>query len=129
MASRIGWIDTARIIGMLAIIYGHFFPSKGQGFVYSFSVPIFFFLSGYLTKIDSCNFKEAFKKVFYSLFVPMFIFILYNWFFVLKHNHFELRINTTIEPVYRTILGCHQPILGTMWVVYDLIIIRLLSLI
>lgn len=54
---RIGFIATARCIGILLVVFGHSFPfnvsippvlSKVNAFIYAFHMPLFLFLSGYL---------------------------------------------------------------------------------
>jgi acyltransferase len=49
-------MDNARAIGIILIVYGHtqcgYF---GKAFIYSFHVPLFFFLSGYLLKESNLN--------------------------------------------------------------------------
>ncbi len=47
-AGRIVWLDAARGIGILLIIVGHIIPMTlpFSHFIYSFHVPLFFFLSG-----------------------------------------------------------------------------------
>ncbi len=45
---RIAWLDGARGIGILLIVLGHVIPMTTpiSHFIYSFHVPLFFFLSG-----------------------------------------------------------------------------------
>ena len=50
MKKRIEWIDCVRAVGMVLIIIGHTYAvGFWQNLVYAINVPIFFFLSGYLT--------------------------------------------------------------------------------
>lgn len=45
--SRIKWIDNARAIGILLVVLGHsLIPASIQTYIYSFHMPLFFFLSG-----------------------------------------------------------------------------------
>lgn len=49
---RISWVDNAKAIGIFLVVFGH---TKGidpliRNFIYSFHVPLFFFLSGVLLK-------------------------------------------------------------------------------
>ena len=37
-----------KTIGIYLIVLGHMFPKPGTIFIYSFSVPLFFFISGFL---------------------------------------------------------------------------------
>lgn len=68
---RILWIDYMKAIGMYLIVLGHFFPI-GHKFIYVFSVPLFFIISGFLTKRESSQ-KEFWKKLWYNLALPMII--------------------------------------------------------
>ena len=60
--ARMVWIDWMKAIGMYLIVLGHFF-AIGHKFVYVFSVPIFFVISGFLSKREA-NQKEFWKKIF-----------------------------------------------------------------
>ena len=46
---RLNWLDWMKVIGMYLIVYGHF-SSYGHKFIYTFSVPLFFMISGFLFK-------------------------------------------------------------------------------
>lgn len=50
MQQRKVWINWAKVLGMLAIIYGHCFPEGMSNFIYAFNVPVFFLISGYLCR-------------------------------------------------------------------------------
>ena len=48
---RTFWIDVAKTIGIFLIVFSHFDQSGfTESFLWSFHVPLFFFISGYLTK-------------------------------------------------------------------------------
>lgn len=49
-ANRILWVDTAKALGMFFIVLGHFFPPYISPWIYTFNVPLFFFISGFLAK-------------------------------------------------------------------------------
>ncbi len=67
---RIAWIDLARGIGILLILLGHL-PGLGKlgTWIFSFHVPLFFFLSGYLFKND-LSFLPFLKKKAKALLLP-----------------------------------------------------------
>ena len=44
---RIEYFDTAKFIGMMMIILGHFGVPEINRFVYTFHIPLFFLISGY----------------------------------------------------------------------------------
>lgn len=48
---RIAWLDLVKGIGICAVILGHMSVPEAVGkFIFSFHMPLFFFISGYLTK-------------------------------------------------------------------------------
>ena len=58
---RLQHIDIAKGIAICLMVYGHT-NSYGMSFIYSFHMPLFFILSGYLTKLnvpDGQTFKFA----------------------------------------------------------------------
>ena len=57
------WIDWMKVLGMFAIIWGHCFPQLFSDFLYAFNVPLFFFISSYLSK------KESQNSIFWSIVV------------------------------------------------------------
>ncbi len=69
---RITWIDMAKGYGILAVFIGHMVQSSPLGlFVYSFHLPLFFFISGYLFKTDG-NLWHFLKKKARSILLPYF---------------------------------------------------------
>jgi fucose 4-O-acetylase-like acetyltransferase len=73
---RVHWIDIARGIGIIFIIYAHMLGSHDFRYLfYSFHIPLFFFLSGVVYNHQKYgNFLTFFKKSVRSLLVPYFIF-------------------------------------------------------
>lgn len=50
MNNRIEWIDMAKGYGVILVILGHFGLEKLGYWIYSFHMPLFFFLAGYVFK-------------------------------------------------------------------------------
>ncbi len=75
--NRIEWIDFARGAGILLVLLGHttFLPLIPKGYIYSFHMPLFFVLSGYVFVCKS-TFKEFTVKRLKSLVLPYFSFLL-----------------------------------------------------
>lgn len=78
---RINWIDWAKFLGIALVVFGHteFDESNMfiRKFIYSFHMPLFFFISGFLFKLKEDNFREYLKNSFVSLMIPyLFFFIL-----------------------------------------------------
>ncbi len=80
--SRVNFVDIARIYGIALVYYGHFIESYMKAgsavaamqykFVYSFHMPLFFILSGYIAKeqLADTHFSLYFKKHAASRLVP-----------------------------------------------------------
>lgn len=87
---RIRWIDIARGIGIIFIIYAHVLGSNDfRHLFYAFHIPLFFFLSGIFYKKD-VSFTAFLTKSAKRLLVPYFIFAFltyFLWFFNLKNHN------------------------------------------
>ncbi|MBR1386550.1 MAG: acyltransferase family protein [Bacilli bacterium] len=73
MIKRIKWIDTLRGIGMFFVIFGHAFVNKKniiRKYIYSFHMPLFFFISGLTTKRSDIKVLPFIKKKMKSLLLP-----------------------------------------------------------
>ena len=80
---RITWLDMAKGIGMLCVIVGHVSPYTALWkWFYTFHLPLFFLLSGYVFKMGD-NFSTFFKKKCKSLLLPYLglgiPMLLFNW--------------------------------------------------
>ncbi|HRN96319.1 MAG TPA: acyltransferase family protein [Candidatus Levybacteria bacterium] len=76
MKQRVGWIDIARGIGILAVLYGHAVSGDSyRHIVYAFHMPLFFFLSGIVFRPQKYRefFPFLWKNVVTILF-PYFLF-------------------------------------------------------
>ena len=77
---RILWIDVAKAIGTILVVLGHLCyvcssPKVNQA-IYSFHVPLFFFLSGFvITRHKNETLTSFFKSKFFRLIFPAFIYI------------------------------------------------------
>ena len=71
-SSRIGWIDTAKGIGLLCVILGHLHIPLVDTWVYFFHMPLFFFLSGVVFSGGKYDFKTFLGKKLRSLVIPYF---------------------------------------------------------
>ncbi len=74
--ARISWIDVARGLAILFVIYGHGLAANSPRFlIYSFHMPLFFFLSGYVFHSrKNGSFFASLKKDFRRIMIPYFIF-------------------------------------------------------
>lgn len=101
---RIDWIDTAKGIGILLVVIGHVSRNQEiQNFIYSFHMPLFFMISGFLYKH-----KENFKKnKFKRLIVPYFLFsILWFFYWVLVEKNVRGQDNVSVFGQFINIFLC-----------------------
>ena len=103
--TRIQWIDTAKLIGIYLVILGHISMSYKEitNVIYSFHMPLFFFLSGLTAKRESV--PTTFKKCVKSLLIPYVCLYLLNYLYFVVNGY--LRHPEKIEEV-----GLLKPILG-----------------
>lgn len=85
--TRITWIDMAKGYGTILVIYAHLGVGELWTWIYSFHLPLFFFLSGYVfsTKYD---FKEFLIRKIKAIIVPYFCYGTIMIAFVLLWNKF-----------------------------------------
>ena len=120
---RIIWIDRMKVIGMYFIIAGHLFPI-GYTYIYAFSVPLFFLISGFLYKQEHSNYI-FWKKIALNFIVPLFSIrtIMYFWemYIYTESEHF-----LSISEYWLFMLKGYQNCLGACWFIYTLILIRII---
>ena len=135
--NRINWIDWAKCLAITMVVYGHI-PQTEVSFppfyICTFHIPLFFFISGYLTK-TRINTKEEFTKCIHSLILPYF---LYN---IIFYPYWAIRLYidqgvcfSVFDYVIKPLMGLpflqiNSPISssinGAMWFVAALVIMRL----
>lgn len=91
MKTRIEWIDNLRGIVTILVVLGHLsIPLILQTFIYSFHMPLFFFLSGYLLNKEKFNsMKEFATKKFNSVMIPYFIFAMLSSLIGIANNQLQ----------------------------------------
>ena len=89
------YLDVARFFGIYLVLLGHFPFHEDNVFIknmiYTFHMPLFFYISGYLHKQTKLTF-EYFKKIVFSLIIP---YVIYNLVFLLPHlikNNFNFNL-------------------------------------
>ncbi len=77
---RLDYIDIAKALGMLTIMWGHIAANKSVTFVYAFHIPLFFFLSGMVfVQYKYPDFKSFVKRRIQTLIVPYIIYSFITW--------------------------------------------------
>lgn len=82
MKKRVQWIDMAKGIGLILVMYGHiqFRPYPFYVWLCSFHMPLFFFLSGITFRVKKYeDFQTFFKKKIKALLIPYMIFASVTW--------------------------------------------------
>lgn len=90
MIKRLSYVDIAKGIGISLVVLGHTQFHLLRNIIYSFHMPLFFFISGYLClqKKLELSFKEYFIKIVKNLYIPFLKFSLFYLFF----NNFFVKI-------------------------------------
>ena len=105
MSKRIEYLDIAKGIGILLVVLGHndfeVISVFVQRLIYSFHMPLFFFLSGYFLNA-AIPFFEFVKKRFNSLLKPYLftIFLIYFTSVSFEKMGFNTAIQRTIKSLY-----------------------------
>lgn len=86
---RIFWLDNLKALGIFLVVFGHMIPvSRLQQYIYSFHMPLFFFVSGYLFDQSKYNFGQFFRRRFSTLIIPYLFFAtlcFLFWFFIVRN--------------------------------------------
>lgn len=77
---RLDYIDLAKGLGMLTIMWGHIHTGVSTQLVYAFHIPLFFFLSGLVfSRQRYANFGVFLKKRWKGLIFPYIVFSVLTW--------------------------------------------------
>jgi len=105
MSKRIEYLDIAKGIGILLVVLGHndfeVISLFVQRLIYSFHMPLFFFLSGYFIS-TAVQFFDFVKKRFNALLKPFFftIFLIYFTSVSFEKMGFNMAITRTVKSLY-----------------------------
>ncbi len=127
MSKRIGYLDIARGIGILLVVLGHNDFEAISLFVhqviYSFHIPLFFFLSGYFIN-TSISFFDFFKKRFNSLLRPYLFTIFLIYFTSISFE--KMGFNTAITRIIKSLYGTgHYIDWVQLWFLPELFVVSL----
>ena len=100
MKERREVIDCAKGVAILLVVLGHINSPFGA-FIFSFHMPLFFFLSGLFIN-ERSEAKAFVKKNFIRLIIPFFIFGILGWFIELIK---DLTLNRSIENLNDSLMG------------------------
>ncbi|MBM7655465.1 acyltransferase family protein [Neobacillus cucumis] len=134
MSKRLDWLDIGKGLGMLLVMLGHAaIPTPLKTYIYTFHMPLFFFLSGYLYNKDKFpNLKVFLKRRTKSLILPYIAFSLvaYLWFLLLNHLGLVNYDNNLLTPLLGSVIAERKTIwtvhTGALWFVACLFCTELL---
>ena len=89
---RIHWVDILKFLAIFAVYLGHNGESAGKShaFVYLYSIPLFFFVSGFFTRSTQVPLLKYCKDKFQRLMVPYFTFSLLALAYFSFFNRWEI---------------------------------------
>lgn len=126
--ARYNWVDWSKSIAIFLVIWGHMPMQSGiYTFIYSFHMPLFFLISGYLYKPQETIKKELCKN-FKTLIIPYFIYqlIFYPYWvireFIVPNQTFNIS-DGIIHPIIQSLLS--DAINGPTWFIYCLFLIKI----
>jgi acyltransferase len=125
MNKRLDWLDVGKGLGMLLVILGHAdIPVSLKTYIYTFHMPLFFFLSGYLYTLKKFpNLKVFLSKRTMSLILPYLCFSLvaYIWFLLVFHFGLVDYHNNLLTPLIGSVIAIRKSIWtvhsGALWFV------------
>jgi fucose 4-O-acetylase-like acetyltransferase len=137
---RILWIDFAKVVGIWLVVLGHMeIPTSFTNIIYSFHMPLFFFLSGYLEKDRTI--KDNLINSLRTLLIPYVLLYLIKylcWFPVnlLQNPNFFGQIsidNALIKPILGMIFGVGYDtsfstmVAVTLWFMVGLFFVKIIN--
>lgn len=113
-----------KMMGMLFIIYGHLF-SYGYEYVYTFNVPVFFVISGFLFKEEQSA-PVFWNKLWRQLVIPMLVICLLNNTYLIVSDllHHRLEAYRFLFPL--GILAGQHRFLNVCWFIYTLVLLKII---
>lgn len=128
---RIDYIDVAKGIATICVILGHLSvtPKIVVNSVYTFHIPLFFFLSGFVINLDKyLTFKEYFIDKFKKIAIPYFFLSILTWGWIFCVREFPLDLNAYTINKFLGIFICAKdtPYYLSLWFIASLFISQLL---
>lgn len=120
-AERIGWIDSLKGLAIFAVVLGHQHPPYLlKPWIYSFHVPLFFFIAGHLYHPEKyARFRDLLKRRAQNLLLPYFIFSLFTYVVWLAFSReYGADVQTAIPP-FKPLLGTFYSIGVGDWLVHN----------
>lgn len=132
MKDRITWIDWVKALGIMIVVYCH--TPQNNNFIYSFfytfQMPLFFMMAGYLHKPLS-SIWESIRKYWKSLIIPYILLqlISYPYFLVQLYVQEGIILNDFVKFAIMPFAQCLWgiPIDGPTWFIFALLVTKLIA--
>jgi len=135
---RINWIDWAKATAITMVVFGHIPENPDNfliGYICTFHMPLFFFISGYLTKKRN-DIQINIYKYWHSLIIPYFLYntIFYPYWFIryfLEHGGVLSFSDMVIKPALGVLFGqietsISYTVSGVTWFLLALLLMRII---
>lgn len=127
---RIIWIDYMKVWGIWLIVLGHFFPEPGTTFIFSFHVPLFFIISGFLHSSPKGSFIEFMRKNMRALLIPYFLINALCLAGKLIYQPWLGLYPSLVIPIAKTLVGATQTSISSIaaptWFIYTLFLVKMI---
>ena len=128
---RIPWVDVAKGMGILAVFLGHLvqYGSPLFAWIFSFHMPLFFFLAGVTHTCGQTDGWHSLKKVFASLLLPYILFSLVGLLFsLIIPGWFPESCVMTLYDVFY-IVQPESLHVGQLWFLFSLAVVQFLMIV
>lgn len=98
MKQRLDYLDIAKGFSIALVVLGHIIPEGNsllRNWIYSFHMPIFFIISGYLINLSKKDIPitKFITKKFNTLIIPYISFALINYFFIMYNLYIQQELD------------------------------------
>ena len=134
--NRLNWIDWAKTIAILFVVFGHIPEKSGSfwiGYIVQFHMPLFFFISGYLTKKEYFS-STTLNKYWHTLIIPYFCYnLVFYPYWVVRHiiDYPNAEWFDFLRPLIGTVLlqfktPFSESLNGVTWFIAALLVMKIL---
>ncbi|HCW52554.1 MAG TPA: hypothetical protein DG753_02185 [Clostridium sp.] len=105
MKQRLNYLDITKGFSIALVVLGHIIPPGNtslRNWIYSFHIPIFFIISGYLINLskDVIPIPKFIQKKFNALIIPYISFALINYFFIMYNLYIKQELDQKTLIIY-----------------------------
>lgn len=136
--SRIKWVDTAKALGIFLVFWGHLLSGGSpiaiviKKVIYSFHMPMYFILSGYVFKNNTSSFGAYIDSKIKRILLPaLFLYLLsLPIYFMMGIDYSKESVGSILEPVFFLYGRCayNSPVWFFICIFEVLLVVRLLRI-